>query len=92
MDDVANSGFYYTVYDQKIKGCPVKVGDRFYYNNHGTKDGTICEDYIIVMEIKELGDREFAIRGRYENRLIGPFERWFSSKIFEDSNWVIKKK
>ena len=76
----------------KTKGCPVKLGDRFYYNNSGCKNGTICEDYIRVMEIKELSPGEFAILGRYENHMFGPHERWYSSKIFEDPSWVVKRK
>lgn len=90
MEEVVNNKIDYTIYDQKIKGCPVKIGDRFYYNNSGVKNGTVMEDFIKVMEIKELGNREFAIRGVYENHLYGPHERWYSSKIFEDPHWVIK--
>jgi hypothetical protein len=72
------------------KNCPVKIGDRFYYNNSGVQNGTVIEDFIRVMEIKKLGSGDYAIRGMYENHLYGPHERWYSSKIFEDPHWVIK--
>ena len=75
--------------------CPVKIGDRFYRNNYCTQTGACMKDYILVKEIimdpnKSAGN--FLIRGKYENRAVGPFERWYSSDIFKNNDWIIEKK
>lgn len=87
---VENDENFANILRSMSKSCPVKIGDRFYYNNAGVQNGSVLEDLIRVMEIKELGTGEYAIRGHYENHMYGPHERWYSSKIFEDPHWVIK--
>lgn len=68
--------------------CPVKVGDRFYRKNDGTENGTCLRDYLKVLEVIPR-EHDYVIRARYENRGVGPFERFFSDSIFKSDNWEI---
>ena len=68
--------------------CPVKVGDRFYRKNDGTEMGTCLRDYLKVLEIMPR-EEDNVIRARYENRAVGPFERYFSDAIFKSDDWEI---
>lgn len=68
--------------------CPVKVGDRFYRKNAGTEMGTCLRDYLKVLEIMPR-EEDNVIRARYENRAVGPFERYFSDSIFKSDDWEI---
>lgn len=64
---------------------PIKVGDRFYHNNHTTKIGASLPDYLIITKIKV--DHPYAtIYARYENHWVDTVERMFSDIILYDSN------
>lgn len=63
----------------------IKVGDRFYHNNHTTKNGTSLPDYLIITRIDE--DYPYStIYARYENHWVDTVERTFSDVILRDSN------
>lgn len=68
--------------------CPVKVGDRFYRKSASVVNGTALRDYLKVIDIMPYKDH-YAIKARYENHGIGPYERTFSSEIFKSDDWEI---
>lgn len=68
--------------------CPVKVGDRFYRKSASVVNGTALKDYLKVIDIMPYKDH-YAIKARYENHGIGPYERTFSSEIFKSDDWEI---
>ncbi len=73
---------------ERVYKCPVKVGDRFYRKTACVENGACLKDYLKVTEIIP-HDGVYAIRARYENHAIGPFERTFSSDIFKTDDWEI---
>ena len=85
---VPNEALAPEVLDSLRSRCPVKVGDRFYRKNAGTENGTCLRDYLKVIEIQPR-ESDYVIRARYENRAVGPFERYFSDSIFKSDNWEI---
>jgi len=68
--------------------CPVKIGDRFYRKSASVVNGTALKDYLRVVDIIPYKDI-YAIKARYENHGIGPYERTFSSNIFKSDDWEI---
>ena len=68
--------------------CPVKIGDRFYRKSASVLNGSSLKDYLKVIDIQPYKDH-YAIKAKYENHGIGPFERIFSSNIFKSDDWEI---
>jgi len=65
-----------------MKHIDIYKGDKFYFDNYGTKTKTCMPDYLIVTKVT--GD---LVEAKYENRAIHTKERTFSKKnLIADSN------
>jgi hypothetical protein len=68
--------------------CPVEVGDIFWRSTSQIN----IPDRLEVLDIME-HDGRILVRAKYMYHAIGPiFERTFDAKIFDDPNWIIKKR
>jgi hypothetical protein len=75
-------------FDSMKPKCPVNIGDIFYRK----RPNDTIPDKLEVIEIKEMPEGGYFIKGKYLYHAIGQRERIFSDIIFKDDNWVIERR
>lgn len=65
-----------------MKENDIRIGDRFYHDNHCVHSGASLPDYLIVKNVKD-----GFVEAKYENHYIYTKERFFSEQnLWMDSN------